>query len=256
MSNNGRNTRNWLILNVIKTLITGVVLIVIFYFFCTLFPSGGSAIIKSLGLEFKKTDFQEAVKEILKNQEQTEYAIDELTKNEDNLSLILKDDRLLKCLAKQLPEYDNEDSRKRSKRLNKLINDKIFIKELRELATSHKPPFQYVGTIVKIGVPDKPEYQPKTFHVRPAKESKWQFQRIRIKNPNLQNRYVILQAYGGHDEKEYPNNFNLNREQANYLFDIFNDRTREAIAIIEPSPGELVYWDSTKKHLERIPQEK
>lgn len=140
-------------------------------------------------------------------------------------------DRLSAELSDTHPEGDDESIEQRTNRLNLVLADNSLIADLRDRARQHLPPFQYIGTPVRVGVPSG--NQPRSSTVYVAFESEFEGRVVQIRNPKNE-RHLTLRAIGAFHPTTAVD-FQMNTRQAIYLFGRVNTTVRAVVFILPPS---------------------
>ena len=128
------------------------------------------------------------------------------------------------------PDGDEESAIERANRLNLALKGNPLIAVLRDRARRYKPPFQYIGTPVRVRVPDG--NQPRSTIVFVAFESDLDGKVVQIRNPDS-DRQLTLRAIGAYHSTTAVD-IQMNTQQVQSLFGRA-DTTVHALAFVLPS---------------------
>ncbi|MYC12574.1 MAG: hypothetical protein F4Y39_02475 [Gemmatimonadetes bacterium] len=140
-------------------------------------------------------------------------------------------ERLSDELSDTQAQGNDESMEQRTNRLNRVIEDNPLIADLRDRARQYKPPFQYIGTPVQVGIPSGNRPQSRTVYV--AFESEFAGRVVEIRNPKNE-KHLTLRAIGAFHHTTSVD-FQMNRRQAIYLFGRVNTTAKAVAFILPPS---------------------
>lgn len=144
----------------------------------------------------------------------------------------MEDSSFLDALRNYCPNEvaQPESPEQHQKRLRKCFEFGV-LRQLRQMAVDHSPPFQYIGTEVRVGTPERD--QPPDLHANVCASGGLLGHRIEIDNPALKTT-VIVQATGYYDctgFSDFPD-IQLNAHDASTLFGRPTRKYENAIAVV------------------------
>jgi hypothetical protein len=106
----------------------------------------------------------------------------------------LYDERLATAIAQELCEPIPDMPFEERLEKGKACANKPVPSRLRALALDHKPPFHYIGVLVKAGVPAEPAHQPQPRRANVCRDGGFLGKRLQVINPRTQKTLVVKAA--------------------------------------------------------------
>ena len=125
-----------------------------------------------------------------------------------------------------------ESLQERTERLSKCFEMET-LKQIRELARDHLPPFQYVGKLIKVGTPGDPKDLPSTGRANVCADGGFLGHMVEITDPD-QRGTITVQASGWYTctgVSDYAD-IQIRPEEAKKLFNRGTRKYEEALAVI------------------------
>ncbi len=144
----------------------------------------------------------------------------------------LEDLSLIEAIEELCPDIPNEPFEARQRRLEGCTKIPV-VERLRLLAENRRPPFQYIGREVRIGVPEKEEHRPKDGHANVCRTKGYLGRKIELTNPANRNS-IVVKATGSYPctgFAKFPD-LQLNPQDARAMFDRPLQEYETAIAVV------------------------
>ena len=189
----------------------------------------------NIELSGKEVRYKVILDKMMDEQETASYFVDWL-RGKDFYNI--EDVSFVDSLAEMLPELSEENPIELQRKYSDILSKHKMIKKLRDNAFQNLPPFQFIGTRVKIGVPEFLVNRPPAFKVNVPFDSPYVGKKIKLYSPSSSNIFLTLQGKAAFQKTDAVD-MQLNADQAVYLFSSISAKTIEGIAYVLPSSEEL-----------------
>jgi hypothetical protein len=150
----------------------------------------------------------------------------------------LDDSELLDAFLKNCPDrVQNESDEQRRQRWNDCFQRNRLFTELKARSETQRPPFQYLGTDVRVGTPSADRAKPVASHANVCTDRGFLGREILLVDPSsppTSRRQLVTQATGYYpcpDTGDFPD-IQLNEADAYHLFKRRTNKLEQAIAYI------------------------
>lgn len=155
-------------------------------------------------------------------------AMDWLGKNYQVFSI----EKVAPQIEKLCPDKPNEPLEERQRRLELCIKDHPVLAQLRSLSEHHKAPFQYIGEVIRVGIPEQENERPTDGHANACRLGGFLGKKIEVTDL-ASKRSITVEVTGYYDCTGYSNfpDLQLNPKDAKSLFGRALQKYQTAMAV-------------------------